>query len=73
MIGILEDKKGFRKEVYMPFPYPEYKIAEWDGYGTIAKEGDISNQPVVGKTITFQFMKKEEVFSMEVAWYKEIR
>lgn len=71
MIAILEDKKGFRRIENMPMYLPEYTVAEFEGFGMIATEGELIDKPIMGKQTVFRFYKESTVWGEKIIWYKE--
>lgn len=72
MIAILEDRKGFRKEMYIVAPVPTLQVAEYECLG-VHKDGFDGNQTVAAKEITFYRIKEEQIFGTTIVLYREIK
>lgn len=74
MILLLQDRKGFRKEVYAPIAPPTYQIAvhNWDELLKPIDEGKIPSK-VVGEYITF-YPEDEpyDYHGVKIQLYKEM-
>lgn len=73
MIGVLQDKKGFKKEVYMSHRYPMYHIVSWDNMNDLfIEDGAIPSTPVQGKShIFYPYGEPTDVHGAWVQLYKE--